>query len=265
MSPSFWRCDGGWRRELPFTINTGFFAGSEAGLAEAVEALGFIDPDLPYSDWITVLAALHDAFGDGGEVLAEEWSARGTKYVPGEVERKWRSFTPGGDSTLNSIFHFARQGGCDLAALTRKHRGRSIGAAYGSQPRPNGDDAGQMRDDENRDEGDLSDGDLARDLCATQLDADGRYVALWARWMFWDGERWVEDSRLEHYTRADRFLRARADRIVAGTEMLNDSEKLEMARRAAKGLKSAAKSHAVLSICQRSGDVPARPSSSTPA
>jgi hypothetical protein len=36
---------------------------NEAPAAEVEEALGYIDPDLPYPDWVAVLMALHDHFG----------------------------------------------------------------------------------------------------------------------------------------------------------------------------------------------------------
>ena len=53
--------------------------------------LGYIDPDVPYDQWLRVLMALHDA-GDHMLPLAVEWSKRGEKYRPGEIERKWKGF-----------------------------------------------------------------------------------------------------------------------------------------------------------------------------
>ncbi|MCC5870467.1 MAG: PriCT-2 domain-containing protein [Gammaproteobacteria bacterium] len=53
------------------------------------------DPDIGYSDWITVLMVVHTESGgsDDGLALAVEWSARGEKFKGrAEIEAKWRSF-----------------------------------------------------------------------------------------------------------------------------------------------------------------------------
>jgi putative DNA primase/helicase len=45
-----------------------------------------------------------------------------------------------------------------------------------------------------------------------------RHVALWGRWLFWNGSKWVADERLLHMTRARAFLRRKAigdARVVA--------------------------------------------------
>ena len=36
------------------------------------------------------------------------------------------------------------------------------------------------------------------------------YVALWGKWLFWDGARWEADERLLHLTETREFLRAKA-------------------------------------------------------
>jgi len=71
------------------------------------EALSFITADLPYEEWITVLAALKDG---GYEDLAHEWSAGSPQYDPAEVEKKLASFT-GSGVTIATVFHYAKLGG----------------------------------------------------------------------------------------------------------------------------------------------------------
>ena len=91
---------------------------------------------------------LHDHFGAAGLRIAEEWAARGPKFVPGEIAAKWGGFTAGGAS-IGTVFHYARAGRCDLGALARKHRmtrstgddggshsGRSAGSIGRSRPPP---------------------------------------------------------------------------------------------------------------------------------
>jgi len=59
------------------------------------DILTHLDPDLGYSDWIKILAAVFNSTqgSDEGLELVDSWSSRGSKY-PGvrEVTNKWRSF-----------------------------------------------------------------------------------------------------------------------------------------------------------------------------
>lgn len=91
-------------------------------LDEAAEALGYINPDIPYDDWLAVLMGLHDEFGDEAIQIADDWSAKGHKYRDGMVDDKFRTFERGDGSTINTVFHLAREQGCDLSALHAKHQ-----------------------------------------------------------------------------------------------------------------------------------------------
>ena len=101
-----------------------------AGLEELADLLDYIDPDAGgYDDWCNVLMAIHDHTDGGGDglALAEQWSARGVKYKPGEVASKWQGFTPGGGVGIGTIAALARQNGADLSAIARQHKkGQSI-------------------------------------------------------------------------------------------------------------------------------------------
>jgi len=80
-----------------------------ARLAEVRRLLFFLDPDADgYDKWKERLMAIHQASGgsDAGLALVEEWSQQGEKYKlnkPGEVAKKWRSFTLDGGTTLDAI------------------------------------------------------------------------------------------------------------------------------------------------------------------
>ncbi|MDG4649463.1 bifunctional DNA primase/polymerase [Roseibacterium sp. SDUM158017] len=88
---------------------------------EVEELLSHIPADLPYLDWVTVLMALHDRFAgsDEGLALADQWSAAGVKYRPGEVAAKWRSFKRSG-ITWATVPAMARQHGADLSEIARR-------------------------------------------------------------------------------------------------------------------------------------------------
>lgn len=72
------------------------------------ELLQSIDPDCSYQDWITVGMALK-ADGDSCDTW-DAWSSRGSKYVRGECERKWRSFS-GTGITKGTLVKMAFDGG----------------------------------------------------------------------------------------------------------------------------------------------------------
>lgn len=71
---------------------------SAAELQERIEAaLAVIDPDLDYSDWISIGWALREALGDAAFRLWDTWSSSGSKYSDTETLRgHWRSFETGG-------------------------------------------------------------------------------------------------------------------------------------------------------------------------
>jgi len=75
---------------------------------EVAEALKKIQPwSIDYDEWVKVLMAIHQAFGDSALPLAEQW-ASGTD---GEVRRKWKGFKAEGNGagavTINTVFRMA--------------------------------------------------------------------------------------------------------------------------------------------------------------
>ena len=77
-----------------------------AELERVRDALSKIDPmAMDYAQWIAILAALHDDFGDAALPIAEDWA----NGKPGEVRRKWKSFGSykGTPATVASIIGLA--------------------------------------------------------------------------------------------------------------------------------------------------------------
>lgn len=72
------------------------------------ELLNTIPPDCSYDEWLKVGMALKH---EGANCSVwDDWSSYGTKYKPGECERKWRSFNRD-DVTGGTLFHIATQYG----------------------------------------------------------------------------------------------------------------------------------------------------------
>jgi Primase C terminal 2 (PriCT-2) len=71
---------------------------------------------IDYDEWLQVLMALHSAYGDAGRGLAESWA----DGKPGEVDSKWKSFKPGGNTTgtvtIATVFGIAKKFGWKKAA-----------------------------------------------------------------------------------------------------------------------------------------------------
>jgi P4 family phage/plasmid primase-like protien len=65
---------------------------------------------------------------------------------------------------------------------------------------------------------DLSHDKLALDLGGAGWDRDAKYVASWHTWLFWTGSYWRRDDRLEHLTRARKFLRTVSQDVMAWAE-----------------------------------------------
>lgn len=92
------------------------------GADEVRDLLSFINPDINYSDWVSVLMALHSEFGAEGLPIAEAWSSRGSKYRRGEVEQKWKRFRSGAGVGMGTLCELARQGGANLSEISLRHR-----------------------------------------------------------------------------------------------------------------------------------------------
>jgi hypothetical protein len=112
--------------------------------AEVIEILQHLDPNCGYQEWFEILAGLHDRFAgsDTGFIIADEWSARSSKYVQGEVAAKWKSFKRGG-ITFNSVAAAAERNGADLKAIHRKHNPAPDPFASFNKPRRDKQDTNQ--------------------------------------------------------------------------------------------------------------------------
>ena len=72
------------------------------------EALRAINPDCSYDEWLKVGMALKH---EGADVSTwDTWSSGGTKYKPGECDKKWKSFQRD-DVTGGTLMHIAREHG----------------------------------------------------------------------------------------------------------------------------------------------------------
>lgn len=103
------------------------FADEKASEETFLAALQYVSASVGYDEWVSVLMGIHDYY-DGsarGLEVAKEYSAPYPDYNPREVEEKWRSFEPNKGVTYRSIFHTAKQAGCDLSELARKERAAS--------------------------------------------------------------------------------------------------------------------------------------------
>jgi hypothetical protein len=79
---------------------------------KAVEALGFLDPNMSEPDWWKMILALQNEFGESGRELAHEWSSKSSKYKGrAETDYKYDRATQGGGVGIGTLFHIAAQHG----------------------------------------------------------------------------------------------------------------------------------------------------------
>lgn len=68
--------------------------------AERIESelMPYLDPDCDYGTWVMIGQALYHQFEGDPEGLRiwDEWSENGSKYAPGEPDKKWNTFTAEG-------------------------------------------------------------------------------------------------------------------------------------------------------------------------
>jgi D5 N terminal like len=127
----------------------------------------------------------------------------------------------------------------DRKASRRDYIERTLGRAYAEQDAKPG--AAAVNGDTAFD---LSHDGLALDM-GRSWQREARHVALWGRWLLWNGARWEPDEKLAHMTRSRDYLRDRADSLVRGAQegklkLDADPEKsLAKAEAIAKSLRSA--------------------------
>lgn len=78
-------------------------------------ALDYVDPNLPYNDWLRILILCKKHGFSMHEVDA--WSRGGASYQEGDVEKRWDNLperAQGKEATWGSVVYFAQQGGYQL-------------------------------------------------------------------------------------------------------------------------------------------------------
>lgn len=77
--------------------------------ADIQDMLSFLNPDMPYEDWVKVGMAVHAGGFDVN--LWEAWSMRGSKYTAGECQSKWNSFNVAAGVSLGTLVFMAQNAG----------------------------------------------------------------------------------------------------------------------------------------------------------
>lgn len=81
---------------------------------DVLDALAFLDPSMPYEEWVQIGMAINDLMGFEGFAIWDLWSSASAKYPKGgrkELEAKWKSFKPNTGITIKTLFKKARLNG----------------------------------------------------------------------------------------------------------------------------------------------------------
>lgn len=90
-------------------------------LADVIDALSALDPDMHHDDWVRVGQAIHSQLWCEGFDTWHDWSAKGRKYSRTSARgmaRKWASFNALGDVGIASLFYMAKEAGWTRATGT---------------------------------------------------------------------------------------------------------------------------------------------------
>lgn len=106
------------------TYSGGTFGDEKSSEETFLAALDYVSANIGYEEWCGILMGIHDYYGGSarGLEVAKQYSSPYPDFNPREVEIKWRSFEAGKGITYKSVFHAAKQAGCDLSELARKER-----------------------------------------------------------------------------------------------------------------------------------------------
>lgn len=136
-----------------------------------ISALNAIDPGIEYNEWSRIGMALHEAMGDAGLAVWEDWSRASSKYKDGDCTSRWNGFVAGlnGGATDATIFMLARQAGWkDPAPWLNPARD----VAVNPDARPRFSDAGMA------------------EFVAAKFGDRIKYVDDIGKWATWNGRTW---------------------------------------------------------------------------
>lgn len=78
-------------------------------ITDAVKALHFIPPELPYDEWLSVMIAAKDV-GVSFDAI-DSWCSAASNYKVNDVQSTWLSITSGGGITGATLFYIAKEYG----------------------------------------------------------------------------------------------------------------------------------------------------------
>jgi|GEM_PF-4270528 len=116
--------------------------------ADAMEALGFISPDIPRDEWVTVAMSLKNGLGDEGFQAFDDWSQGGDSYNAADTRSTWKSISIGGGITISSLFAKAKEHGYKPTGKpTQKQAEKKAtkAPALEKEPRPNDEALASVR------------------------------------------------------------------------------------------------------------------------
>jgi len=90
-----------------------FACSQEVSNEDINSMLEFISPDCDYEQWVSIGMAIHDATNGEGDLLWDDWSAKGTDYCGHEaINQKWHSFGKSSSPvTFGTLKHLAEEAG----------------------------------------------------------------------------------------------------------------------------------------------------------
>lgn len=165
------------------------------------------EPRGGWADWNRIGLAFYRASGgsEAGLDAFNAWSAKNEeKHTAGATRARWEHYRTSPPTSIGAgaLVYEARR--CEPGFRPPRRSGPALTSL------DEGPGAGDALLD-------LSHDGLALALGEEWAD-QARHVALWGKWLFWNGAKWEIDERLLHMTRTRAYLRRRADGLVRAAE-----------------------------------------------
>jgi P4 family phage/plasmid primase-like protien len=178
-------------------------------------ALDAISPNCSRGEWVSILCAIKDEFGDAGESLADQWSRGGSSYDSKSFQATWDSLSMGRGITIGTLFHKAKEQGWAFPQREIKVskvgledlEGNFFDLPSPKASQPQGSASVQAQQQNNGVPYELNDQTLTNILLKLKGD-DLKYIKNKGTFLSWEKNNWVEILESTARTEYGRLLMA---------------------------------------------------------
>lgn len=99
-------------------------------LSILAEMLSFISAERPREDWVRLLMAAKSEFGEAAKGTMQVWSATASNFDTNAFNSTWKSIKAGGEVTIGTLIHEAKENGYKFAPMSSSDKKRLISEQF---------------------------------------------------------------------------------------------------------------------------------------